>query len=144
MLKTLAQVFGGKKERAREFHDDLLGALQLAEEDWWEAIVRVEDRRLAFKIGGDSEPDVALMEHAHDIVRSFAQFDRMVSEFLVSEGEKMPRASDEIRQLIIEDVMLCWPKRPDDGIIYFKGPDKYRVWRCDYSGRKPQGLGYDE
>jgi hypothetical protein len=145
MLKALAQVFGGKrKERTKELHDALLGTLRLAEGDWWEATIEVEGKKLGFKIGGDRKPDTALIEHAHDIVRSFAQFDRMVAEFLASEAQRMPRASDEIRQLMIEDVMLRWPKRPDDGMIYFKGPDQYRVWRCDYVGRKPRGLGFDD
>ena len=145
MLKALTQLFGGKgKERTKEFHDAVLGTLRLAEEDWWEATVAIECRNLGFKIGGDSEPDEILMVHARDIVRSFAEFDRMLVEFLASEALRMPGAADEIRQLVIEDVMLYWPERPDDGMIYFKGPDKYRLWRCDYVGRKPQGLGFDD
>ena len=51
--------------------------------------------------------------------------------------------ADEIRQLAIQDVCLFWPDRPDDGMIYFKGPDEFKVWRCDYVARKPQGLGFD-
>lgn len=145
MLKALAQMFRGKaKKRAREFHDPVLGTFHLADEDLWKATVEVEGRKLGFMIGGDREPDMALIEHARDIVRSFAQFDKMVAEFLASEAQRMPGASDEIRQLTIEDVMLCCPKRPDDGMIYFKGPDKYRLWRCDYLGRKPQALGFDD
>jgi hypothetical protein len=49
----------------------------------------------------------------------------------------------EIRQLVIEDVCLFWPTRPDDGMIYFKGPNAFRVWRCDYIGRTPVALGFD-
>jgi hypothetical protein len=127
----------------KEFHDPVLGTLRLAEENWWEASVAIDGRTLGFKIGGKIEPDSALIAHARDIVRSFPEFEKMVAEFLTSEAKGMPSAADEIGQLVIEDVMLCWPKRPDDGMIYFKGPEQYRLWRCDYVGRKPRGLGFD-
>ncbi len=144
MIKSLAQMFGGRKKRIEEFQDAVLGTLRLAEENWWETTVAVADRSVGFKIGGESKPDSALIEHARDIVRGFAEFNKTVCEFLAMETRRIPGAADEIRQLVIQDVMLFWPKRPDDGMIYFKGPDKYRVWRCDYVGRKPRNLGFDD
>ncbi|SRR6266581_3531460 len=124
------------------FQDEVLGPLHLT--DGWEATVEINGKKLGFKIGGYIEPDAALMAHARDIVRSFAEFDRMVTEFLASEATRMPGAAYEIRQLALEEVVLSWPKRPDDGMIYFKGPHAYRLWRCDYIGRKPKGLGFDD
>lgn len=145
MLKALAQMFAHKpKAPTQEHHDTVLGTLRETEEGWWEGSVAIAGRTLGFKIGGHAGPDALLIEHARSIVRSFAEFDKMVSEFLVSEAKRMPGAADEIRQLVIEDVMLCWPERPDDGMIYFKGPDEYRVWRCGYVGRKPRSLGFDD
>ena len=147
MFKALAQLFTGKgKERTKEIHDAVLGTLRWNEEDWWEADVRIDGRALGFKICGDCEPGAALMAHAREIFRSFKEFDRMVVEFLASQASQAsqwPGASDEIRQLVIEDVCLFWPDRPNDGMIFFKGPDPYRLWRCDYVDRKPRGLGFD-
>src|SRR5262245_36018124 len=83
---------------------------------------------------------------AQDIVRSLPEFEQSVSAFLAEEARSvkhLTRFADEIRQLTIEDVCLFWPHRSDDGMIYFKGPDEFRVWRCDYVARKPQGLGFD-
>ena len=71
----------------------------------------------------------------------------MISEFLAEEARRvkhLKQFAHEIEQLRIEDVCLFWPKRPNDGMIYFKEPDRYRVWRCDYVGRKPKGLGFDD
>src|SRR3569832_390952 len=145
MLKSLSQMLASRgKERIKEHQDAVLGTLQLAEENWWQTTIAVADRSVGFKIRGESKPDPALIEHARDIVGGFAEFSRMVGEFLAIEARRMPGAADEIRQLVIEDVMLFWTKRTDDGMIYFRGPDKYRVWRCDYVGRKPRNLGFDD
>jgi hypothetical protein len=38
---------------------------------------------------------------------------------------------------------LFWPHRPNDGMIFFDGPDECRCWRCDLIGRVPVGLGFD-
>jgi hypothetical protein len=40
-------------------------------------------------------------------------------------------------------VCLFWPERPNDGMLYFKGPDETRVWRSDYRNRLAEGLGFD-
>jgi hypothetical protein len=146
MLKILVELFRGKrKERVEQIQDAVLGVLRLNEEGrWWETTVTVDNSRLGLKIGGDHEPDPALIEHGRDIVRRYQEFKSMLGEFLANEGRRLPGAADEIRKLVIEDVMLTWPNRPNDGMIYFKGPDKYRLWRCDYIGRKPQGLGFDD
>ena len=94
MLKALAKIFGSKpKARNREHQDAVLGTLRLAEEDWWEASVMIDDRALGFKIGGDREPDAALIEHARDIVRTFPEFSKMINEFLASEASRMPGAA---------------------------------------------------
>jgi hypothetical protein len=71
----------------------------------------------------------------------------MIQEFLQKEADQVKvlrRFAGEIRQLKIEHISLFWPKRHNDGMIYFRGPDKYRVWRCDYVDRKPKGLGFDD
>lgn len=132
----------------RSVTDSVLGELRLSDgAEWWEGRITVGSRTLGCKIGGESQPDSRLMAHAHDIVRSLPEFEQLVSAFLADEArtvKHLTRFADEIQQLRIEDVCLFWPDRPDDGMIYFKGPDESRVWRCDYVGRKPRGLGFDE
>jgi hypothetical protein len=127
--------------------DAVLGELRLSDDaDWWECSTTVGSKTVGFKIGGKSKPDAKLTAHAHDIVRSLPAFEQLVLAFLADEArtvKQLIRFSDEIRQLTIEDVCLFWPDRPDDGMIYFRGPDEFRVWRCDYVARKPRGLGFD-
>ena len=114
-----------------------------ADGDWWEATVPVGTGHVAFKIGGGPDPDPALLAHARDIVRSFPEFRERVAAFLAGEAGRLGPLGDEVRRLEVEDVCLFWPARPDDGMIFFRGPDDGRVWRCDYLGREPTGLGFD-
>ena len=131
----------------RSVTDSVLGELRLSDEAaWWEGRATIGSKTVGFMIGGEGKPDARLIAHAHDIVRSLPEFEQSVSEFLAGEArtvKHLTRFTDEIRQLTIEDVCLFWPDRPDDGMIYFKGPDEFRVWRCDYVARKPRGLGFD-
>jgi hypothetical protein len=143
MNKKPTDMFGSKRsKRAEKIHHPVLGDLLPADGEWWETTLAINGAPVGFKIGG-LEPDAVLLEHACDIVRSFTQFEKMIVTFLANEASRLPGAADEIHQLVIEDVMLCWPERPDDGMIFFHGPDQSRCWRCDYVGRKPRGLGFD-
>ena len=51
--------------------------------------------------------------------------------------------SSEIRALAIRNICLFWPNRPDEGIIFFDGPDQFRCWRCDLGNGVPVGLNFD-
>lgn len=147
MLSLIRRLFDHRSEWPHSVSDPVLGELRLSQDaDWWEGKITVEGKSVGFKIGGRGKPDQKLLDHAYDIVRSFSAFEHMVADFLASEARDVKclgRFADEIRQLTIEDVCLFWPKRPNDGMIYFQGPDQYRVWRCDYVSRKPRGLGFD-
>jgi hypothetical protein len=116
--------------------DPVLGELRLSEDaDWWEGNITIGGESIGFKIAGESVPDAMRIAHAHDIVRSFPEFREMIRKFLDDEARNvrhLQRFVDEIRQLQIEDVCLLRPRRPDDGMVYFRGPDPYRLWRCDY------------
>ncbi len=125
-----------------------MGPLTLDEyDDWWNCAVWIAEQTIGFKIGGDVEPNGALVAHAHDIVRSFDAFSTLIREFLAAEATRLepdwPEAKNEINQLVIEDICLFWPERPDDGMIFFKGSNENWSWRCDYIGRKPEALGFD-
>jgi len=98
---------------------------------------------IGFEIGGGHTPDAGLIAHAVDIVDQPSEFMNMVAAFLEKEAQRDARMADQIRHLELESVCLWWPKRPDDGMLYFSGPDEYRLWRCDYRKRTPLGLGFD-
>ncbi len=125
-------------------HNPVLGELKLSgDSDLWECTVNINNQDIQFEIGGIREPNHELISHACDIVRNFTDFSSMVAALLESEAVKLPVAAEEIRQLKLVSVHLFWIDRPNDGMIYFDGPDEYRVWRCDYINRKPCGLGFD-
>lgn len=146
MFKSLRELFGGSsKTKPADATDSVLGTLRWSDDDqMWEAIASVGDSKIGFFIAGDSVPSSALIAHAHGIVRTLPEFQRMVTAFLADEATRLKAGADEIRQLSIEHVCLMWPDRPDDGMIYFRGPDEHRVWRCDYVAHKPTGLGFDD
>src|SRR6185369_8100589 len=145
MIKFIKKLFGGKK--VEEVQDPVLGKLRFSDDgDWWQAKVKIGNKEIGFNIGGNTVPDAALIAHAHEILNSYDHFEWMVSDFLVNEASNVKHLKgclDEISKLVIEDVNLFWPTRPNDGMIFFKGPDEYKVWRCDYINRKPVGLGFD-
>jgi len=146
MLGILKKLFPDRRSCGRHsVSDPVMGELVLSGDgDWWAGSLTVAGTGVQFQLGGDSEPSLALISHAHDIIREFAVFSRAVSEFFDSEAAAQAGSADEIRQLTLESVCLFWPDRPNDGMLYFNGPDEHRVWRCDYINRKPQGLGFDD
>ena len=145
MFGLIAKIFGARKEEHfPDFEDAVLGKMCFSRGGQWEARVIIADKQIGFVIAGHSRPNSALLSHARDIVEKFADFEREISEFLAREQNELRMIADEISLLKIDEVRLCWPERPDDGMIYFRGPEETRVWRCDYIGRKPQGLGFDD
>jgi len=97
-----------------------------------------------FLIAGRTEPDRKLLAHAADLRQQSDRFLELVNRFLVREAAKQPRWSDEIRLLTLQEVCLLWPRRPNDGMLYFSsGNESGRLWRSDYINRKPVGLGFD-
>ena len=70
-----------------------------------------------------------------------------VQEFLANQAANIKHLRpfvEEISRLEIEDVSLWRASTPASGMIYFKGPDQFRLWRCDYVEGKPRGLGFDD
>jgi hypothetical protein len=128
--------------------DEQLGPLVLNDggaDGCWVAHITVHGRSIRFEIGGRYEPDPALVARARAIHGSFDRFATDVAGFLAVEAarEEWAPFADEIRALAVGDICLFWPHRPDDGLIFFDGPDECRCWRCDLIGRVPVGLGFD-
>ena len=147
MFAKLKEALFGKPKpsKVREFSDPTLGTLVLNDDvDWWEVKVQTDGETIGFGIGGAQTPDPALIQHAIDITSGYPQFKKMIAEFLKTETQHYRGYEKEIASLTIDDVCLTWPDRPNDGMIYFNGPDEFRCWRCDYVSRKPKGLGFDD
>jgi len=145
MKNFLASLLGKQKPtRIKDRHDPILGPLIYSDEGSWEATVPIGTSKIYFVIGGEFKPDRDLIDHAHKIIVNFDVFSQTIGEFLRSEAKRFPEAAtEEINQLQIEEISLSWPGRPDDGIIFFSGPDETRLWRCDYIQRMPRNLGFD-
>ena len=110
----------------------------------WDGAVTIGDRKINLQIGGESEPDARLLRHAREIVSAFEEFEAKVTSCLEAGKPQFKAHEQEIEHLQIESIALYWPERPEDGMIYFQGPDKYRLWRCDIIQRTPTGLGFDD
>jgi hypothetical protein len=128
--------------------DERLGPLVLNDggaDGCWVARVTLQGRPVTFQTGGPYEPDPALIARARAILGSCDSFATCVAAFLAAEAgrEKWSPFAAEIRSLAIQDICLFWPGRPDDGMIFFDGPDGDRSWRCDLVGETPTGLGFD-
>ncbi len=109
--------------------------------------MEISDRHVGFNIGGEGKPDERLLKTAHHILERWAEFESELAAFLVSEIEAndyFAPYTGEIQRLIIDDVCLFWPDRPEDGMIYFTEGEDGRLWRCDYVNGKPQNLGFDD
>ncbi|MDP3981368.1 MAG: hypothetical protein Q8Q33_08160 [Chlamydiota bacterium] len=124
------------------FNDTILGTMLFYKDTTsWEVLTK----GIKFEIAGDDvQPDPRLLSHAHDIERSIHRFLESISGFLKEEAEVKTGAAEEIKKIKIESIVLCWPDRPNDGLIYFKGSDNDHLWRCDYINRKPMNLTFDE
>lgn len=144
LRRILSAVFGEPPSPREPFADPLLGRLVPGELGWTVTVAR-GSHSFQFTIGGKKEPDAALLAHAHDIVNDFDIFDRAVRAYVTSESKDYPEAvKAELANLEIDHVALFWPGRPDDGMIFFRGSENDTgLWRCDYIGRTPRGLGCD-
>jgi hypothetical protein len=96
-------------------------------------------------IAGDAEPDSRLLPHARDLFTNPSTLLAAVPGVLNRAAVEIPEATEEILGLHVESVSLFWPDAPDDGMVYFDGPSTdERVWRCDYTERRLQPLGFDD
>jgi hypothetical protein len=147
LKKILRAILGSPRPPKQPFCDPVLGTLTPGETCWEVEVDKrpKADQVIRFEIAGDSRPAEVLLAHARDIVSDLSVFQRRIQQFLDNEKDKFPpEAASEIEALQLQWVCLFWPHRPDDGMIFFVGPqDELRNWRCDYIARQPMGLGFD-
>ena len=145
MLKEIIRaLFGPPPPPPEPFTDPVLGEMKLEESGWKASVTKGADS-FTFTIGGGEQPDATLLAHAHDILDDYESFTKLVVDCIESESSDYPgEVKAELAGLAIDDIALFWPDRPDDGMIFFSGPnDDVRLWRCDYIARRPTGLGCD-
>ncbi len=127
------------------FEADGLGTITFNPEDcFWETSAASSGMPFVFRFDGGDRPNEEHFAHAKEIKANLAAFQDMIRGFLIQEANNVHEDNAaEILSLEVESVCLWVPGRPADGMIYFEGPDEFRVWRCDYIDRKPRLLGFD-
>lgn len=145
MFSSLKKLFAAKPkiERIPVTHPTL-GPITYSEEDEaWLTDASHASLGFRFHFAGKEAPDTRLLPHAESVAHDPADFRRRITAFLDEEAKRLKDKDDTVRNLEIETLCLFWPDRPEDGMIYFSGGERYGVWRCDYKNRRPTGLGFD-
>lgn len=137
-MHWLARIFSQKPPRG-PIEDPVLGIL-VPEEGGkgWRTRIQVDGREISFSVGGATEPNSPGLALAREIAQSFAAFEAGIVGFLKTEAEKYEDETrrEEILQLEIEAIHVGYAKHPDSGMIFFKSPDQYRLWHCDFVNRR--------
>jgi hypothetical protein len=96
-------------------------------------------------VGGRYEPDKQLLGNAHETFQHIDAFIDRVAAYLKMEAEQKmwQYFADEINALTISDINYWWPRKPNAGMIFFRGPDDCKVWHCDIDGSRFFGLAFD-
>lgn len=73
------------------------------------------------------------------------EFIDQVGEYLKVESQPAAwrQFADEIDSLTIQDVNYWWPKKPRAGMVFFNGPDEFRLWHRDIDANRLFGLAFD-
>jgi hypothetical protein len=147
MSSLISKLFRPRTEHIpAKVADPLLGEVSFSKQfRAWVADVPIGEPIIEFVLAGDDRaPSDAVLAHAGDLVRDFAVFQGMVSEFLARQAAESPHDADEITQLRIACISLPFPDRPQDGEIGFRGPSDIRVWHARCKDGKPVSLGFDD
>ena len=132
------------RDPVSQFNDPILGEIML-NESAWECAVNSPSGRITLRVGGRYEPDEALLESARQTFHNLPRFIDRVTDYLreESEHETWQEFAEEISALRINDVNYWWPRKPQVGMIFFKGPDECKIWHCDIDGSRLFGLAFD-
>jgi hypothetical protein len=129
--------------------DPELGELVPSEDGiGWVGKIRTDQGEVEIEIDGDDAPDPWLVAHARELKanpsRLLAQVQACIEEF----ASRLPVGSEEVRAeltaLRLASIVLYWKKGAQSGMLYFDGPDEYRLWRCDYVDGVVRHLGFDD
>jgi hypothetical protein len=139
-------LFGTSGPPPEPIVDPRLGVLTLdADGEWWEGRAQFGSTTVRVQISGDVPPAPALLTTARQILDQATEWERRVEQMKVAYVREWPQYGLEVRALRLDSVLMPWPDRVSDGMLYFdsdNGPG--RVWRCDFSADGPHGLGFDD
>jgi hypothetical protein len=124
-------------------HDEVLGTM-LWDEDEGGWVTRPVLASFRIVVAGTQGPDATLLPAARALTAHARKVAAEVSSLLEAFAHRLPEAASEVLALQIDAIHLNWPDRPGDGMIYFKGPDPNRLWRCDYIAGVAQCLCFDD
>jgi hypothetical protein len=131
------------KQLLQPFQDEVLGVMPWDEDEGgW--VGRTAGGAFRIVVAGGHQPHPSLLAAARALSANPSNFIAQVASHLRAFADRVPDAASEVLGLQIEALYLTRPDRPDDGMIYFTGPDPYRVWRCDYVAGVPRDLGFDD
>jgi hypothetical protein len=128
---------------AQPFFDEGLGDMSWDEDEaGW--VAHPPGLNFRIVVTGAARPDAGLLAHARALAADSKEFLTQVESLLRAFSDRVPGGAPEVLALQVEAVQLPWADRPRDGMVYFSGTDPYRLWRCDYVDRRPQGLVFDD
>ena len=144
MTGLLKRLLGPKRQPINEVLHPTLGTLSYdAEAEHWVATAVVGGHQFRVSVGGEFEPDPALLTRAAVLQTELAALFGNLVAFLDRAATDMPHLAGEIHALKVADVAVWWPKQPDAVMIWFSGPSSERIWHCDYSNGSLSGLAFD-
>ena len=129
---------------ALRIEDPVLGELVINESSW-QCSVDTRNGPIMLSVGGRYEPDERPLRTARETVQQIDSFIDRVADYLKRESQQeiWQPFSDEINSLAISDVNYWWPRKPNAGMIFFRGPDECKLWHCDIDGQRFSGLAFD-
>ncbi len=124
--------------------DPMLGELVI-NESCWQCSIDTTGGHITLSIGGRNDPDEKLLETARETLQQIDNFVDRVSDYLSCESQEdtWRQFADEINSLTIADVNYWWPRKPETGMVFFRGPDECKLWHCDINGQQFSGLAFD-
>lgn len=156
MFATLKRkLLGDRRPVERRVENQILGPLIYSDDDdAWLTEEGSTQLKFSFYISGSQDlslpkkiPDLAIVKQAESVALCQDSFIAEVMAYIQSESKAKKRHGgwvEEIAQLRLETLCLFWPERPRNGQISLSGGSDYRLWRCGYIDRKPDGgLNFD-
>jgi spore cortex formation protein SpoVR/YcgB (stage V sporulation) len=141
--KILNRIWNGP-ERQEFFYSEVLGKMKLNRNIvCWKSKIKFDDKEVRFIAGGISVPDPKIIQILESIAGSFEVFQENIVDFLKQESQKSDPFGEEILKLVIREIMYSRPDMPTNGMVFFNGPVKNRVWHCDLIKGKPRYLAFD-
>ncbi len=139
------------RDPVARFNDPVLGEFIICDTGW-ERTIDGPVGPIVLEVGGRYEPDPAILETARATAGRINEFNEEVKVFIKREieavpekvtGEEMELYREEVSALQITNISYWWPKRPTSGMIFFKGPDECKQWRCDIDNGELCNLNFD-